>query len=519
VLPVTLVRRVRRVPNAGECGEPCLDPYTGLSDMQGIRGERVVALRTHVHEGLRDAIVSGWLNVLAVQSPGIRERLCGLVARVDGALHQVPFDRADARAIGRDLAQIECVGAESLGPLLEILTEELALPGAHVSTLLGEMTSGFVEGMRDSLASQHERALDAARIAREEAEQALHASEARYLALVEGAVEGVVLADGETRQILDSNRAFQEMLGYSARELVGMRLDELRVEPRAVRRPPPRPDETMEWRCRTQDGCIVTLEGTVTHLTLEGQAVTLSVVRDITLRKQLAQELQEAHRRTAVAREEQRLLLARELHDGPLQETLGLRYQVCSLIGTAEGPGRATLETIAQSLDRNVSTMRRMIADLRPPGLDGSGLPAALENYLADVRCQQQTPRLRLRVDAGEYPLREAVALALFRVTQECVRNALAHARASGVTVHLRRIAGGVALRVADNGIGFELPNSLAELARESHFGLIGVEERVAFEMRGKVHLRSRPGQGTSVTVWVPGGEVRDESGDTGPGR
>lgn len=360
---------------------------------------------------------------------------------------------------------------------------------------------------RDEERQALEEALAAAQAAREEAERALHASEARYRALVEGAVEGVVLAAEGTHRILETNRAFQEMVGYEPDELVGRRLDELLASPRPARRPPPKPGDTMEWPCLRKDGRPVTLEGTVTHLVLDGAGVILCVVRDITLRKQAARELDNAHRRTSVAREEQRLLLARELHDGPLQEMLGLRYQVSALQASLDGAHDLALSRIAESLDRTVFTMRRMVRDVRPPGLDGAGLPAALDNYLADLRRHEVAPFLILRVGEGEYPLPEAVALGLFRVAQECVRNAITHAHARTVTVHLRRMAGGVTLHISDDGVGCELPQSLADLARQGHFGLVGVEERVVFEMRGKVRFRSRPGMGTSVTVWVPDGE------------
>jgi signal transduction histidine kinase len=93
------------------------------------------------------------------------------------------------------------------------------------------------------------------------------------------------------------------------------------------------------------------------------------------------------------------------------------------------------------------------------------------------------------------------VALCLFRVAQEALRNAVRHAQAARITVSLQASAGGHALSVVDDGRGFDpaAPRVQASL------GLASMRERVAL-LGGRLQIRSQPGQGTTVAAWLPQG-------------
>jgi protein-histidine pros-kinase len=154
-----------------------------------------------------------------------------------------------------------------------------------------------------------------------------------------------------------------------------------------------------------------------------------------------------------------------------------------------------------------------MIAGLRPPVLDELGLVPALRQLGHELKA---ACGVVVTVESIGVPdrLSSQFETALFRITQEALANIRKHAHASRVSVSLRAEAGGLSLAVQDDGIG--LPEASLHgqhmsdrvVAQEwrvasSHFGLIGIEERAA-QLNGSLHLRSTPGQGTTLRVEFP---------------
>jgi signal transduction histidine kinase len=88
-------------------------------------------------------------------------------------------------------------------------------------------------------------------------------------------------------------------------------------------------------------------------------------------------------------------------------------------------------------------------------------------------------------------------------ILREALRNIERHARASTVTVRLRRLGGRAVLTVADDGAGFEVPDELEELARGRHFGVTGMRERAQLA-GGELNVESAPGDGCVLSVWMP---------------
>ena len=93
--------------------------------------------------------------------------------------------------------------------------------------------------------------------------------------------------------------------------------------------------------------------------------------------------------------------------------------------------------------------------------------------------------------------------LVLFRIFQETLTNISKHAQATAVNALVESDAEGTLLQVSDNGRGFNQPFSTNEFARSGHFGLMGIQERAQL-LGGRLELKSRPGQGTTVRVWLP---------------
>jgi two-component system sensor histidine kinase UhpB len=219
-----------------------------------------------------------------------------------------------------------------------------------------------------------------------------------------------------------------------------------------------------------------------------------------------------ARRRVGAAtagREAERLHLARELHDGPLRALTKVGHEVADCAHAAAARGEAlsaaAFGALAQEIGRVQSELRGTVGALRPPALGTGWLPAALAGEVARLRGTLGSggPLLSLAADPAANDLPEAAALALYRVAQEALCNAVRHARACRITVVLRCEAGGVTLRVSDDGRGFQVPATLGALASLGHYGLVGLGERMEL-VGGWLRIRPLLGNGTTIVAWLP---------------
>jgi signal transduction histidine kinase len=201
------------------------------------------------------------------------------------------------------------------------------------------------------------------------------------------------------------------------------------------------------------------------------------------------------------ATEQERLRLAADLHDGPVQELTALRYSLARARTRVQRGQAEEAESLLAGLEVDLSTgiggLRRLMSELRPAVLDEQGLEAALRNQARAFEAANGVAcDLRSALDARLAPELETV---LYRVTQESLTNIGKHARASRVTVSLASDTGGVLLRIHDDGVGFD-PLAARELVADGHFGLAGMRERVEM-VGGRLVVDSVPGRGTTVDV------------------
>ncbi|HUD72458.1 MAG TPA: sensor histidine kinase, partial [Dongiaceae bacterium] len=193
-------------------------------------------------------------------------------------------------------------------------------------------------------------------------------------------------------------------------------------------------------------------------------------------------ELRDVSQRLIDAEESERARIARDLHDGPLQKAILLRG--------IEGDG------LAREL---VAEIRELCARLRPAILDDLGLVPALD-WLLDQASRQFAvlPSLTLRGMTEDDRLSPETEVALFRVTQEAVTNAVRHGQAKSIRVSLARDAHRLELRISDDGRGF---STAAGIPRG--LGIPGMRERLR-QIGGGVTVASSAGAGTVVTAFIP---------------
>jgi PAS domain S-box-containing protein len=269
---------------------------------------------------------------------------------------------------------------------------------------------------------------------------------------------------------------------------------------------------TLERRYRHKDGNYVW--GRVTGSRIIDQdempLLIIAMIEDIAERKQIEQELIEMRRRLMHSRENERLRLAQELHDSPLQDIIGLSFQVQGLLNElTDGNAKQELNDMQETLQLIAVKMRTIAGELRPPALAPFGLHKAIQSHIENFQKNNPSLQVNLHLAHGDQLLPEDTRLALFRIYQESLNNIVRHSKANQVWIRLILEEERVILEVEDDGQGFELPARWIQLARGGHLGLVGARERTE-AVGGQFEVLSSPGEGTFVRAIVP----RNGSGD-----
>jgi signal transduction histidine kinase len=197
--------------------------------------------------------------------------------------------------------------------------------------------------------------------------------------------------------------------------------------------------------------------------------------------------------------EEERRRISRELHDEAGQSLLCIRLKLELLGKAAPADLRRPLAETLEMTERTIGEIRRIIAALSPAVLEQLGLAAALRQ-LANRFRGVYSGLVRLRLPPRLAPLPREIAIAAFRLVQECFHNIAKHSQASTVNLSLHSTDRILRLNVDDDGIGFEVK---AALEKQGSFGLAGMRERVAL-LGGKLEIVSRPHHGTRISVELP---------------
>jgi signal transduction histidine kinase len=218
---------------------------------------------------------------------------------------------------------------------------------------------------------------------------------------------------------------------------------------------------------------------------------------------QNTQDLQRLSAKLITAQEEERRIIARELHDEVGQVLTAIKVELAlaqNAVDAAGGPPRL-LADVRSIADGALQTVRDLSHLLHPAMLDDLGLTAAIDWHLQsfgkrhDIRVQLLHERMNERL----LPETEAAA---FRIVQEALTNAARHAHATSCRIYLQRLANTVLITIEDDGVGFDATEVSGSGARRG-LGLLGIRERVA-QLRGTLRLESSPGKGTRLTVELP---------------
>lgn len=258
-------------------------------------------------------------------------------------------------------------------------------------------------------------------------------------------------------------------------------------------------------------GPFVDAEATLTALSLKSWIVAMGVAswllavlieQRIDMRRALvhsSREVRELAGRLLEAQEVERSRIARDLHDDVNQRLASMSIELSAIRRHAADHSKAELAHVQDELIALSEDVRHISHNLHPSMLHETGLEAALAS-LCNTQRHRNGPAIDLHVMSNADNLPDAVALCLYRATQEALGNAIRHARAKQIDVRLAIVAGTAELHVVDDGAGF---NMEGHEARPRGLGLLSLEERAKL-LGGNFQLSTTPGKGTHVCIRIP---------------
>ncbi|EIF14878.1 MULTISPECIES: two-component sensor histidine kinase DegS [Bacillus] len=220
-----------------------------------------------------------------------------------------------------------------------------------------------------------------------------------------------------------------------------------------------------------------------------------------------AQAKQDFGLRIIEAQEEERKRVSREIHDGPAQmlANVMMRSELIERIFRDRGTedGFQEIRNLRQNVRNALYEVRRIIYDLRPMALDDLGLIPTLRKYLYTTEEYNGKVKIHFQCigDTENQRLAPQFEVALFRLAQEAVTNALKHSESEEITVKVEITADFVVLIIKDNGKGFDIKD--AKQKKNKSFGLLGMKERVDL-LEGTITIDSKIGLGTFIMIKVP---------------
>ncbi|MFD2365650.1 ATP-binding protein [Pseudoduganella sp. GCM10020061] len=342
-------------------------------------------------------------------------------------------------------------------------------------------------------------------------------------ALFDRAPAAIAMLDLESR-IVRSNRAFWRLTGYGDDELRGQTLENI-TEPDDFRR------GQAQVR-RLLSGELTRFDMEVRYLRKDGETIwadkfvgtipgddgrpryLVKIVQDITARKRAEQmvrasqsELRELYERLQSVRKDERIALAREVHDHLGQLLSAAKIDIKLLLEDVQsGSGPVPREMLvpelrsaSDSLEQAIGSVRSIARDLRPPEVENQGLYAAIRWHAQDFERRTRI-RFVLELPSDQRGPSDSAAGELFRIFQEALTNVLRHAMATEVVASVQERGCKLLLRVRDNGVGIE-----RNAGGGATLGLVGMRERAALS-GGRVLVGPLRPRGTLVSALLPRG-------------
>ncbi|HJV59564.1 MAG TPA: PAS domain S-box protein [Albitalea sp.] len=332
-----------------------------------------------------------------------------------------------------------------------------------------------------------------------------------FHAIVEQSLAGIYVIQDEC--FAYSNATWAAIIGYTPEELIGQHLSRF-VPPYFIGEVLSRYHQRLEGdppsmrfitRGLHRDGHVVLIEVHGSRMSYGGRPAVMGIGLDVTERLRNEEELRRSREQlqaltayTAAKLEEQRLGLARDVHDVLGGMLTSIKMDATRILRRADNPELHTLtEGLLELTQQTIDTVKSISEALRPSVLDHLDLSVAIAQDLREFTRRSGVPH-DLQADAPTLRLPPKRTIAVYRIFQEALTNVARHAQARRVAARLRVDADLLRFELEDDGLGFD-PSAPGGAA----LGLLSMRER-AREIGGELRIEAAPGRGTRLVLEAP---------------
>jgi len=369
----------------------------------------------------------------------------------------------------------------------------------------------IIVGVTYDATDEHEE-VHALQETKEKIEAELSESDERFRTMVHTTPVPVVISDMETGRVLSGNEALAEAFATPYPTLKEQITSEFYADPAQRKTLVERvtnniPIRGMTMQLKTAEDKIWWAAVYLDRITFAGRPALLACFLDISAQKQREEDIlrdRRALRRLLDTNEQDRQLIAYEIHDGVVQDMTGALMFLqtgLSLVPT-ETDGHQELSRGTQLLSSGIAEIRRLLNGLRPLSLEQGGVIAALDDIV--TRMLEEGMVVDFQYDVDFERLAPSLEMAIYRTVQEGVNNARKHSGTKRVKVSMQQEGKTILLNIMDQGCGFD-PNKVDP----RRCGLSGIYERARL-LGGRAKIESSLGQGTTISVSLPLGDFID---------
>ena len=313
-------------------------------------------------------------------------------------------------------------------------------------------------------------------------------------------VDGILLH--KSGSLILVNSALSNLTGFSEDELMKKSPEELMIfSDDVLLSYQSASSVAFEAKLRNKSGQKIPVEIQKNRIYFHGQEVEALVIRDISRRKEIEEELhserQRQMRSVIDGQEQERQRLSRELHDGLGQTLVAIKLKLESIPLDEVGNQRKTIEMVKQIFNQTIEETRRMSNNLMPAALTEFSLAVVLRNLCTEV---ESNSGINVSLVLGVLPdtLSQLLKTYIYRIVQEALNNIVKHSGATRAVVSIFSDISKLYLHVEDNGIGFDPSKGY-----ESGNGLYNMRER-AILLDGKFGIVTSRGKGVKIQIELP---------------
>ena len=205
------------------------------------------------------------------------------------------------------------------------------------------------------------------------------------------------------------------------------------------------------------------------------------------------------------SQEYERRRIAREIHDGPAQYIANamMRVDFCKVVIKKDlDQGLKELEDLKSNIKKALQEVRGIIYDLRPLSLEERGINEAIKEMIHNISIENDII-INSFIEEAILKIDNIIQISIYRIIQEILNNIKKHSKAKVVDIKLNYLEGYILIFIQDDGIGFDVKNTISKNNENNNYGLIGIFERVKL-LGGRLEIKSSEGFGTTYKIKLP---------------